>query len=213
MEKSRQIIGPFLILILFFSCNKKTIKEDYNNEIYSQILQEVIDSCATILPPQPNKNQGKEVFEKYRQRVKEIHNEKKIIAIFDTIYGNNKDRFEKIVRENNLNAKWNISDSVNSMVDVENYKINSNIKLVEATDLPSLYKFSPDNKSWENYNDLKDLYVAIELRRIIINENKLDGFLQIGIICGNLCGQGFDLWIKKENKKWKIVKRKATWIS
>ncbi len=135
MEKSRQIIGPFLILILFFSCNKKTIKEDYNNEIYSQILQEVIDSCATIL---------------YRQRVKEIHNEKKIIAIFDTIYGNNKDRFEKIVRENNLNAKWNISDSVNSIVDVENYTINSNIKLVKATDLPSLYKFAPDNKPWEN---------------------------------------------------------------
>ena len=59
----------------------------------------------------------------------------------------------------------------------------------------------------------KDIYFVVEFKRIVFNENLDKGFLRVGALCGKLCGQGYDVWLKKVNNKWVVYKIKRTWIA
>ena len=202
-----------LFSILFSNCDKKDTNEDIDNRIYSQIFQTIVDSCVVIKEPVPNPNLGHVVLKEYENRIKNAFERKMLIAIYDTIRAYDKTKFENEVAKSSLNLKWATSDITNLVIKCDDYQVKSNVKLVRAMSLPSLDKSYAENKSWENYDELENLDAAISLNRVLLDENKTKGFLQIGVICGKLCGQGFDIWIKKENNIWRIIDIKRTWIS
>ena len=123
-----------------------------------------------------------------------------------------KDDFDENIFKN-FRTNWVKSDSSNFVININNSNIKANNTLIKASELPNLEKSFKDYKTWDEYEDLKNLDVEISFRRIFFNEIKTEGFLQIGVICGKLCGQGHDIWIKKIDNEWKIVKIKRTWIS
>jgi len=54
---------------------------------------------------------------------------------------------------------------------------------------------------------------VIHFTRIQFDTEQKYGILDGGFVCGKLCGQGFRIYIKKENGKWLIDKIRGTWVS
>ncbi|MCY0970865.1 hypothetical protein [Chryseobacterium wangxinyae] len=180
MKKQLRIANILTILSSVICCHKKRNATD--NEIYSQIVQEIIDSC-TIVPPPPPFNSTVAKIE-YKKQLKGVFNRKLVIAVYDTIQSYDRTQFKKLHKNSKSNTKWNDSDRKKQLVDLTGYKIKPNITLLKASELPALYQFNREEKAWQNYEELKNLYVALDLRRIILKKNKSEGFLQIEIICG-----------------------------
>lgn len=47
----------------------------------------------------------------------------------------------------------------------------------------------------------------------LISLDRTKAFIQVGYHCGNLCGYGKNVYLRKEGGAWKIVKSYETWVS
>jgi len=197
----KKILFITFLLFTLVNCTQKSNTDNFQNEVYSQIFHEIIDSCVVNIEPiEFQENVTEKEKDDYNNEMLKIRNQKRLIAIYDTVSGYRKDDFDENIFKN-FRTNWVKSDSSNFVININNCK------------LPNLEKAFKDYKTWDEYEDLKNLDVEISLRRIFFNEIKTEGFLQIGVICGKLCGQGYDIWIKKIDNEWKIIKIKSTWIS
>ena len=205
----------FITFLLFtlVNCTQKSNTDNFQNEVYSQIFHEIIDSCVVNIEPiEFQENVTEKEKDDYNNEMLKIRNQKRLIAIYDTVSGYRKDDFDENIFKN-FRTNWVKSDSSNFVININNSNIKANNTLIKASKLPNLEKAFKDYKTWDEYEDLKNLDVEISFRRIFFNDIKTEGFLQIGVICGKLCGQGYDIWIKKIDNEWKIIKIKRTWIS
>ena len=73
-------------------------------------------------------------------------------------------------------------------------------------------QFPKRDKIWETKYDFNFSGVVF-FTKIQFDTNKKFGILNGSFICGGKCGQGFRIYIKKENVKWKVDKVEGTWIS
>ncbi len=209
----KKILFITFLLFTLVNCTQKSNTDNFQNEVYSQIFHEIIDSCVVNIEPiEFQENVTEKEKDDYNNEMLKIRNQKRLIAIYDTVSGYRKDDFDENIFKN-FRTNWVKSDSSNFVININNSNIKANNTLIKASKLPNLEKAFKDYKTWYEYEDLKNLDVEISLRRIFFNEIKTEGFLQIGVICGKLCGQGYDIWIKKIDNEWKIIKIKSTWIS
>ena len=200
---------PFILL----SCTEKNKKENFQNEVYSQIFQEIIDSCVVNIEPiEFEKNITQKEKDDYNNEILKIRNQKRLIAIYDTVSGYGKEGFDKNISKN-FRTNWSKSDSSSFVININNSNIKANNILIKASKLPNIKKSFKEYKSWKEYEDLKNLDVQLSFKRIFFNNNQTKGFLQLDMICGKLCGQGYDIWIQKVNNKWEIHKIECTWFS
>ncbi|MEG0188910.1 hypothetical protein [Algoriella sp.] len=200
---------PFILL----SCTEKNKKENFQNEVYSQIFQEIIDSCVVNIEPiEFEKNITQKEKDDYNNEILKIRNQKRLIVIYDTVSGYGKEDFDKNISKN-FRTSWSKSDSSSFVININNSNIKANNILIKASKLPNIKKSFKEYKSWKEYEDLKNLDVQLSFKRIFFNNNQTKGFLQLDMICGKLCGQGYDIWIQKVNNKWEIHKIERTWFS
>lgn len=200
---------PFILL----SCTEKNKKENFQNEVYSQIFQEIIDSCVVNIEPiEFEKNITQKEKDDYNNEILKIRNKKRLIVIYDTVSGYGKEDFDKNISKN-FRTNWSKSDSSSFVININNSNIKANNILIKASKLPNIKKSFKEYKSWKEYEDLKNLDVQLSFKRIFFNNNQTKGFLQLDMICGKLCGQGYDIWIQKVNNKWEIHKIERTWFS
>lgn len=75
------------------------------------------------------------------------------------------------------------------------------------TVLYSVYTVSPKPVSQLLF--LKDFSLSI----IVFNKDLNRGMLHCDYVCGNLCGFGYEIYIKKENEKWVIDRVEQIWVS
>ena len=205
----KKILFFTFLLFTLINCTQKSNTDNFQNDVYSQIFHEIIDSCVVFTIKLDENVLRKE---EYKNEMLKIRNQERLIAIYDTVSGYRKDDFDENIFKN-FRTNWVKSDSSNFVININNSNIKANNTLIKASALPNLEKSFKDYKTWDEYEDLKNLDVEIFLKRIFFNEIKTEGFLQIGVICGKLCGQGYDIWIKKIDNEWKIIKIKPTWFS
>lgn len=152
----------------------------------------------------------KKALSEWKKRSLEIENDtSKIIVAFETkIKFNNEDLtedFEKHFKGAKL-QKLKKEDSLEYKIDIEKIKLKGKFKLMD------LSKFPENDKIWGtkyNFNFSGLVY----FRKIHFDATKNYGILDGGFLCGGKCGQGFRIYIKKENGKWKIDKIDGTWIA
>ena len=98
------------------------------------------------------------------------------------------------------------NDSLEYKIDIEKIKLKGKFKLMD------LSKFPEKDKIWGTKYNFNFSGVAY-FRKIQFDTTKKYGILDGGFYCGGKCGQGFRIYIKKENGKWKVDKINGTWIS
>ncbi len=75
-----------------------------------------------------------------------------------------------------------------------------------------LSKFPERDKIWETKYNFNFSGVVF-FNKIQFDTSKKYGILDGGFLCGVKCGQGYRIYIKKVNSKWKIDKVDRTWES
>ena len=229
-----QKITFIIIIILFASCEKKISEVDFERNVMTEILPTLIDSTCIDrrimlnFPPKYGeliydkegryvKTDSTKATEKeklnlleWKKKTLEIKNDtSKIIIAFESIIKFNKEDvkndFEKYFNGSKL-QKINKEDNLEYILDFEN------IKLKNRFELKNLNQFPKRDKIWETKYDFNFSGVVF-FTKIQFDTNKKFGILNGSFICGGKCGQGFRIYIKKENVKWKVDKVEGTWIS
>lgn len=155
-------------------------------------------------------NEEKKALSEWKKRYLEIKNDtSKIIVAFESkIKFNNedlRDDFEKHFKGAKL-QKLKKEDSLEYKIDIEKIKLKGKFKLMD------LSKFPEKDKIWRTKYNFNFSGVAY-FRKIQFDTTKKYGILNGGFYCGGKCGQGFRIYIIKENGKWKVDKIDGTWIS
>ncbi|MEG1200518.1 MAG: hypothetical protein RSD53_14060, partial [Algoriella sp.] len=159
---------PFILL----SCTEKNKKENFQNEVYSQIFQEIIDSCVVNIEPiEFEKNITQKEKDDYNNEILKIRNQKRLIVIYDTVSGYGKEDFDKNISKN-FRTSWSKSDSSSFVININNSNIKANNILIKASKLPNIKKSFKEYKSWKEYEDLKNLDVQLSFKRIFFNNNQ-----------------------------------------
>ncbi len=233
MMKLQKITFIFIIL-LFASCEKKVSELEFEKNVMTEIFPILVDSvcvdCRSIIPPpiygEPIfDNQGRYIrtdssnvtehekieFAKWKcNRIAIEKDTSKLIVAFDPklrkIRGSVKADFEKHFP----NAK--LYEPKNEEIAEYNFDFK-NIKLNNKFVMKDLNKFPKERGAiWETkYNFI--FSGILDFSKIQFDVNKKFGIIDAGFGCGGKCGQGFRIYIKMENGKWKIDKVEPTWIS
>jgi hypothetical protein len=233
MTKPVQLYFLFII-ILFVSCEKKISDLEFEKNVMTEILPDLIDSTCydtrvfTNSPPLL----GESIFDKegnyigtdstkvtneQRQRLAEWKSEQtaiekdtsKIIIAFDPLIkrsmGDVKDDFEKHFKGAKI---WHSKKEVDTVYTID-FK---NIKLKGKFELRDVSEFPEGREIWKKKYDFVFSGV-VYFSRIQFDRGKKFGILDGGFVCGRLCGQGFRIYIKKIKNKWVIDKIDNTWVS
>jgi hypothetical protein len=223
-----------LIIILLASCETKISEVDFEKNVMTEILPNLIDSTCIDrrimlnFPPKYGeliydkegryvKTDSTKATEKeklnliaWKKKTAEIEKDtsKIIIAFEPKIKFNNEDLqddLEKHFKGSKL-QKLKKEDSLEYNLDFEKIILQSRFKL------KNLNQFPERDKIWVTKYNFNFSGVAF-FRKIQFDKYKKFGILNGGFVCGGKCGQGFRIYIKKINGKWKIDKVEGTWIS
>ena len=91
---------------------------------------------------------------------------------------------------------------------VLNYR---NIKLNGKFKLKHIHEFNKENIFERKYKF--NFSGILRISGIKFDKKKENGILDVGFICGRLCGYGNKVYIRKVKNQWKIIKMEGTWIS
>ncbi|MDV7188595.1 hypothetical protein R3X25_15010 [Lutibacter sp. TH_r2] len=226
-----------VILIILTNCAKKESISDFDKTIMQDIFLTLIDNSYDNLefrlpppPPYPElfyETESQEIKDsiieitkiKYEQKVFEIEkryenfkkgNQKILIVVSDTIENISSSYKERLIKHFE-NSKIEFDDSwdyykTGYIIDLKNFRRNDKYVFKHSTSFPKqIWKWKLENNS--------DLKAVVSFSRIILDKSKNFGILTGGISYARLNGNGFIVFIKKENGKWVIDSKEGTWIS
>lgn len=223
-----------IVITLFSFCETKESDIEFEKKVMTQIFSSLIDSTCvdTRIFSNPPPIYGKYITEIdghvsidtskatlqekrklsiWKENFNKIKKDtSKIIFAFDPLLKISHEKLDTDF-ENHFTGKKIFhskkNENLNYTFDFE--KINLNNKF----NLKNISYFSKDiHKIWETkYNFV--FSGIIKFSRIQFDLEKKFGIIEGGFYCGRLCGQGFLIFIKKENNKWIIDEIKETWIS
>ena len=196
------------------------------NEIFLDLVESVFSDHRLIPPPPPPlppgnlnltdslKNENIKTYQRimvdFKERKKVIENDttRLVVAIVDTIYTGH--RINHATLKNHYN---DIEIGIHSGEYTFEYKIelasfNNNGKYL----FKYVSEFPEGSEMWNTKYSFK-LDGVISFSRIYFDKKKNYGVLEGGTTYGKLNGNGWVVFIKKENEKWVIDKIEGTWIS
>jgi len=235
--KNFQNITSLLILLFFVSsCEKKQKELEFEKSVMTEIFPSLVDSICVdsrkMLPPPP---MGEHVYDKNghyvrtdstkatREQKIEYSNWKKerdklekdtstVIIAFDPFLNKGVFHLNEELKKQYPFLEVSIvnNDTVKGYkFDFEKIKLNNKFKLKNISEFPKT----------DNFNLLYELKYdfvfsgILYLSRIQFDEQKQSGVLEGGFsFCGK-CGRWFNIFIKKANNKWIIVKVELTGMS
>lgn len=194
-------IGIFSVL---FSCkdeNKFVLEE--NMADIEQIITAVIEQDSiNVLKNNSKKNYLIKDFKK-THIIKNVDKNEEILLFSGILL---KDLFNPPFQENDVKFGFDEKDSLYLLSQNE---ISDTIKLPE-----SILKKSNTLTIKEienNIEDFNDYFYQFSLP--IISKDKTKAYLEVGHFCGRHCGGGIAYFLQKQNGKWVVVNKRATWIS
>ncbi|WP_219970406.1 hypothetical protein [Chryseobacterium chendengshani] len=105
------------------------------------------------------------------------------------------------------------NDTLNLIIAVakrfKNTKIPKNKKFIFKD-----YKELPEVENYQNWTEKYKRFIGVMyFSYITFDKAKENGSLEVSYSCGAKCGLGYKVYLKKINKKWKVIKTENTWIS
>ncbi len=233
MKQLQKIIFVFILLIFFTSCEKNEKAIEFNRNVLTEILPIIIDStCVDIrIFSNPPPKCGKLIFNKeghyvrtdstkatleeikrlneWKQQVTDVKKDtSKVIIAFDSKILPYEEEYKKTVVEDFTKDTLlgiNEGQTKEYILNFKTIKLNGKFKLKDISEFDRQNIFEKKYKF--NFSGI------LTVSTIKFDKRKENGILQVGFICGRLCGYGNKVYIKKINKKWKIIKMEITWIS
>lgn len=217
----------FISLLILNGCdsnkNDLVLEKDVMNDIFEKLVDTMyIDFRIPPYPPPPlpefDKN-GDIIFKKedslkekskrveYHKRISELKIKLKkdttrlLIGVYDTIYGLDIEHKKGLVLhfKSIENDSMSLLDSTMNILDLSNFKNSSKFIFRKRS------KFPNRNKIWNSEYD-SPFSGIIWFSRIHFDKSKTYGVLIVNYTCGRLCGHTNKIFIRKENKHWKIDK-------
>ncbi|MES2545903.1 MAG: hypothetical protein V4548_13535 [Bacteroidota bacterium] len=224
MKKTQQTITILVLMILVFSCGNKKSDLELEKNVMLEIYPSLIDSLwvhnnSTFTAPTVEldsvgnstgfeKPDGNKLREKYIEQLDEIRNNKSkiVVTLVDTIH------FEQ---DQKMELKKYFKDAMVSEGeehDTIKYAINTKkFNKIKSTKINFI-----SNKKLDKTLDIVGGFCIngiLSFSRIQFDDEKKYGILTSDIICGETCGHGYRIFIKKVDKKWVIDKVEEAWSS
>jgi len=231
------MLNRIIILLFFFfiSCGKETTALEFEKNVMTQLLPSLIDSTCIDsrimhnFPPKYGESiydkeghyigvdstkatqEDKENLVKWERRNLEIENDtSKIIVAFNPKLKFDTAEYLKITSQDHFKG---VEIENPSSKEKQQYVFDFHkIKLNRRFELRDITKFPERDKIWDTkykFNFSGIVYFS----RIQFDKEKRYGILNAGFFCGDKCGQGFRIYIKKIGNEWVIDKVDPTWIS
>lgn len=224
----QKLLLNFFLLCLSVSCsNKHKIEPDIDKAVMKEIFPSLIDSMYVKIafpriPPEmaevTDSITGKKELRPVEKRADDeelFRNEVSlyerdsiqiIVVLNDSIHAVTSDDIKDFL-PGNSNPNNTSSDSYTGksyLLQLNEFTVRKCFKLLTS----SAYK--QERKEMAPVRrELKE----ISFSRIILNNEKTRGMLTCEYDCGLQCGTGYQVYIVKENGKWKIDHIKKTWIA
>ena len=198
-----QVRFVFLIVVfILFSCEKKITDEQFEQNVLSEIFLKVVDltykdhRIYTSLP-----EIGENMYDKngkwigrnpIGQHKRDIQHKAKIEAFKkDTL---------------NLVIAIGTGGLINDKTELQNYN-SRKFTFKHLSELPAAINL----KNWTaKYPKFAGVLVFSNIKFDVSKEN---GALEVSYYCGDRCGLGYIVTIKKVDDKWVVSKVEDTWIS
>tara|TARA_R110001583_G_C5667331_1_gene410342 strand:- start:7095 stop:7745 length:651 start_codon:yes stop_codon:yes gene_type:complete len=216
------------MLVILSSCQKKDNSLEFEKNVMSEILTDLVDSIyfdIRLMPLSKNPYLEKGISDslknekikrhqiaiaKREKRIIEIKNDTSriVIAVFDTIYTESLLKGPEIIKYNNIEYLF---DFITKKIE---YKIDLNkISKSDKFRFKYLSGFPNDKTIWKTKYPFY-FGGVISFSRIQFDKNKKYGLLDAGITYADQDGEGFRIYIKKDiNNKWIIEKIEGTWVT
>lgn len=222
----KQVILTLTLFISIFGCHNRKSELEFEKSVMLEIFPNLIDSLwvhnssVNTLPFVKLDKRGKvigleeqsksDIRKNHKNLLDEIKrkNAKLFAVVCDTIYPVDTNEINEFKKHYN-DAIFPKSKEITTLkypFDKEKFNAFENIKI------KFIAEFNMLERPWDT-NDKYNFYGAVSFSRILFDTNKKYGILTSSIICGGLCGHGYQIFIKKVKNKWIIEKVEETWIS
>jgi hypothetical protein len=235
MKNFQKLVSLLILLILVSSCVKKTTEFEFEKSVMTEIFPSLVDSICVdsrkMLPPpivgefftdktghvkvdstKATKEQKIEYGKWKNERDKLEKDTSTIIIAFDPFLEKGVFYLNKELKKQYPFLETSIvnNDTVKGYkFDFEKIKLNNKFKIKNISEFPKVH--FPNR-----ITDFKYDFVfsgVFYLSRIQFDNKKNVGILEGGFdFCGR-CGRWFNIFIKKENNKWVIVRVELTGMS
>lgn len=229
MIKLQKIILILIVSISFLSCEKKLSNYGKQEKVLLDVFAEIVDSTYI----------DRRIYCSFPEQGKPIYDKKGKWIGLDSTGQHKRDLEYEIKREKIKNDKTKLviaidkkqqrnrkEDYLMFIKHFKNIKIGNNEYDANETHEINLSKFPKSNKFEFKYLDefpneykIWEKEYPFEFGSIILfSKTRFDstnnfGFLTVFVGCGERCGVGYIIFIKKVNEKWKVDKIKQTSIS
>ena len=200
MSRTRFIFS--IVVFTLFGCEKKNTHSEFEQAVLNEIFLKVVDSTykdKRIYTSFPD--MGEDMYDKNEkwigrnligQHKRDIKHKAKIEAL-------RKDTSNLIIAVGN-------GGLINDKTELQNYN-NRKFIFKHLSELPPAINF----KNWAaKYPKFVGVLVFSNIK---FDVSKTSGTLDVSYHCGDRCGLGYVVTIKKVDDKWVISKVKDTWIS
>jgi hypothetical protein len=221
-------------LFLLISCKNPNKDIEFEKEVLVEIIPSIVDSTChdrrIFTSPPPMVGEFKETEDghviidtslatanqkiRYKIWLKKQDSIKadtsEIILAIDPKISYSEDSLKKefanhFKGKNILNlTKYRDSSSYN--INIHAIKLNKNFKFKNSKE------FSNKLELWQKKYDFV-FSGFFNVSRILFDESRKYGILSAGYTCGDRCGEGYIIYIKKIKDKWVIDKIEGTWIA
>jgi hypothetical protein len=193
----------FLIVVFtFFSCEKKITDEQFEEEVLSQIFLKVVDSTYKDYRSYTSSPEiGEDMYDKDGKWIG-----RKLIGQHerDTKHEAKMEAFKKDTL--NLIIAIGKGGLINDITILQNYN-SRKFTFKHLSELPPSINF----KNWTaKYAKFAGV---LSFSNIKFDVSKENGTLDVSYYCGDRCGLGYIVTIKKVDHKWLISRVEDTWIS
>jgi len=193
----------FLVLAFtLFSCEKKITDEQFEQNVLTEIFLKVVDSTYM----------DKRIYTSFPGRGENIFDPNGKYIGRDTVGQYKRDIDHKIamsaLKNDTLNLIIAIGNGglINDKTELEHFNSPKFI-FKHLSELPPAYGYD----TWTaKYPKFAGVLVFSNIKFDVSKEN---GILEVGYYCGEICGLGYRVTIKKVKDKWIISKVEDTWIS
>ncbi|TDP00752.1 hypothetical protein [Flavobacterium sp. 245] len=212
----------FVSGIISTSCNNKEADLQFEKNVMYEVYPALIDSVwvnavRNYVPPPPlgvdsseyKLNRRKESNMRFNKELAEFKKRKFPV---DLVFLD-----KAVVRDNSKELQEHFKDAVLS----ENDTLDTLVYKFDRKKLDSYQAFHlhyvpriPRGNDRKFYNECcYSVRGVINLSRIQFDDEKKYGVLTAGINCGDMCGYGYRIYIKKVKNKWIVDKIEDAWIA
>jgi hypothetical protein len=218
----------FFLFIFLVGCKEQerentVIQSNPSLQLYNDVLIELVEKHFYL---RYLGEEGKNILYYSNQRENSTKIENKRIHSHNKIYGDSAKFKTVFLIDTSINISLNFNYYINrsnkdALLMTKDFQTNT------ANILDSLNSLQTDIKaknlksstfiissiSKYTIKSLDKNIGLVSFSKVFFNLKKDEGILTCQLYCGDLCGRGLILKIKKKDKHWIIVNRKTTWVS